>query len=189
LITLIPLLWLLAVTFTAGVEKIGSSDPRIGFLAQAKVQSKNIEAASAASNSPDTIASQKASRELRSAMRLYANNMIDAAVAGTFLTLVAIIVCLSIREWHLLFSKRKPAALRETEPVWLPEYAVKEAAGPDLRSAAGAAAVAIGLMKELSGESQFERAKQQACACEQHSGQKVFAQVTEEKFNGIRRCC
>ncbi len=36
LITLIPLVWLVAVTLTAGVQKIWHSDPRIGFLAQAK---------------------------------------------------------------------------------------------------------------------------------------------------------
>jgi hypothetical protein len=61
--------------------------------------------------------------------------------------------------------------------------------GPNLASAAGAAIVAFGLAKELSGESHFERMKQHACRCEQHSDAKVFAQATEERFSGVRRCC
>ncbi|MGA2854289.1 MAG: carbon starvation CstA family protein, partial [Verrucomicrobiota bacterium] len=36
LITLIPLIWLVAVTFTASMQKIWHPDPRIGFLAQAE---------------------------------------------------------------------------------------------------------------------------------------------------------
>ena len=47
LITLIPLVWLLAVTMTAGVQKIWHSDPRIGFLAQARVQAEQIASAEA----------------------------------------------------------------------------------------------------------------------------------------------
>jgi carbon starvation protein len=214
LITLIPLMWLLAVTFTAGAEKIWSADPRIGFLAQAKsLKEKNHELQRihtranfdlmnfAAKNygkphdekfSTKVAALQKICDETwkpvaaNDAQRF--NNLLDAAVAGTFLTLVSVIVLLSVREWLLLLSRRRPAVLHETEPVWLPDYALKES-GPNLRTAAGAAAIALGLAKELSGETQFERARQQACMCEQHSDQQVFAQVTEEKFNGVRRCC
>ncbi|MDR3456781.1 MAG: carbon starvation CstA family protein [Verrucomicrobiae bacterium] len=224
LVTLIPLIWLLAVTFTAGAEKIWSADPRIGFLAQAEVLKSNrakleddLLAASAArlkadtalhsyefngGNAPEKIleleAQQKTGEQaVKSTGKAVAanraqriNNLIDAAVAGTFLTLVAIIVCFSIREWLLLLSRRKVAVVHETAPVWLPDYALKES-GPNLRSVAGAAAIAIGLAKELSGETHFERAKETACACacESHSDQKIYVQVTEAKFNGIRRCC
>jgi carbon starvation protein len=188
LITLIPLVWLLAVTFTAGVEKIWNSDPRIGFLAQADVQSNNAVEASIAEHTSVEQTYAKASKAHEVADRLYWNNMIDAIVALVFLILVSVIVLISLFEWLQLLSRRKPAVLRETEPVWLPDYALKES-GPNLRTAAGAAALAFGLAKELSGETHFERAKQNACACEQHSEQKVFAQVTEAKFNGVRRCC
>jgi len=60
-----------------------------------------------------------------------------------------------------------------------------EAIWPNLRSTAGAAAIALG----LSGETHFECAKQNICACEQPNDQKVFAQVTEAKFNRVRRRC
>jgi carbon starvation protein len=190
LITLIPLVWLLAVTFTAGAEKIWSSDPRIGFLAQANALSEKhfnlaTQLKADIAHQPDVKAIETQLPVIR---KQWFNNILDACVAGSFLVLVATIVCLSIREWILLLAKRKPAVLHETAPVWLPDYALKES-GPNLRSAAGAAAIALGLAKELSGETQFERAKQQTCACEPHSDQKIFTQVTEAKFNGIRRCC
>ena len=190
LITLIPLVWLLAVTFTAGAEKIWSADPRIGFLAQANALSEKhfnlaTQLKADTAHQPDVTAIETQLPVIR---KQWFNNILDACVAGSFLVLVATIVCLSIREWILLLAKRKPAVLHETAPVWLPDYALKES-GPNLRSAAGAAAIALGVAKELSGETQFERAKQQTCACEPHSDQKIFTQVTEAKFNGIRRCC
>ena len=192
LVTLIPLLWLLAVTFTAGAEKIWSADPHIGFLSQANALHAKLpaleQAVLAAQNSTDNTSLDAAKKTLQANRTLEFNNRLDAFVAGAFLVLVAIIVGLSLREWRLLLTHRKPAQLRETEPVFLPDYALKET-GPNLRSAAGAAAIALGLAKELSGETQFERAKQQACACEQHSDAKIFAQATDAKYNGVRRCC
>ena len=192
LITLIPLVWLVAVTFTAGVEKIWHPDPRIGFLAQAGVlrgKSPALEKnPDAAKSSGDTAVIAAAEEALRSNRALKFNNLLDAAVAGIFLVLVSGIILLSVREWILLLSRRKPAVLHETAPVWLPDYALKES-GPGLRTVAGAAAIALGLAKELSGESHFERARQQACECARHSDKQIFARATEERFKGVRRCC
>jgi carbon starvation protein len=197
LITLIPLVWLVSVTFTAGVQKIWHADPRIGFLAQAAVQSKNIEAAHAAVNTADPVAHEQAAREMKAAIRLYANNMIDAVVTGLFLALVSVVLILSLREWWLLLTRRKPAVLRETAPVWLPDYALKEG-GNNLRSAAGAAALALGLARELSGEAALERARQAevVCTCNHPAAAETaktdsqrYVDMTERRFNGITRCC
>ena len=196
LVTLIPLGWLLAVTFTAGLEKIFHADPRIGFLAAANVAKEKIEECHALETGFFAAGKEK---EFYERLRLLQadlpknqayefNNRLDAGVAGAFLVLVTTIVGLSLREWLLLLSRRKPAILHETEPVWLPDYALKES-GPNLRTVAGAVAITLGLARELSGETHFERARQQACACEQHSDQKVFVRVTEARFDGIRRCC
>jgi carbon starvation protein len=196
LVAFIPLAWLVAVTFTAGAEKIWNSDPRIGFLAAA--QNNGLSSLAAEHNLAvidvglNKSGAQEHLKSIETAIAiqhaLAFNNLLDAAVAGTFLMLVAAIIGLSVREWFLLLTRRKTAVLHETAPVWLPDYALKET-GPNLRTAAGAAALAFGLAKELSGESHFERARQQACVCEQHSDAQIFARVTEDRFNGVRRCC
>ncbi len=202
LVTLVPLVWLLAVTFTAGVEKIFHPDIRIGFLAKARqiqnellppAEAKLTDASVAAANAiiPPSESQAALDKAIATAVSLRAqlfNNRLDALVAAAFLVLVSIIVLISVREWILLLSRRKPAVLHETAPVFLPDYALKET-GPNLRSVAGAAAIAFGLAKELSGETQLERAKEQVCACEAPTDQKIYMQVTEEKFNGVRRCC
>jgi carbon starvation protein len=215
LITLVPLAWLLVVTFTAGAEKIWSRDPRIGFLSQAKIIQQQIlntesihtralqdylaiaiqygkdspEAATAHEKTGESLASVVKQKALRF------NNLLDAGVAGAFLLLVSSIVLICLREWLLLLSRRKPAVLRETAPVWLPAYALKES-GPDLRSVAGAAAIAFTLVKELSGESHIERARHQdMCECRRQgrspakSDAHIYLETTEQRFNGVRRCC
>jgi carbon starvation protein len=204
LIILIPLIWLVAVTFTAGVEKIFHPDARIGFLAQAQMLAEKTpalqKALANANTAGDVTAIDAAQKALQANRTLRFNNLLDATVAGIFLALVTAIVLLSLREWFLLLSRRKPAVLHETEPVWLPDYAVAE--GKPLHIA-GTAALALALAKEWSGESHLERARQCECSrvCENadvprthvrgydKTTQQIYVAATEQRFNGVRRCC
>jgi carbon starvation protein len=167
LITLLPLLWLLTVTMTAGVEKIFSPDALIGFLSGAK-------------------------KALGTNPVLAFNYRLDAVVTGVFLLMVALIFLFSLREWALLLARRKPAGLRETTAVWLPEYAV--AKGRSLHWF-HLSMFALLLIKELSGEAAMDRARrsEQACACDGNFGiarqRRIYLQVAEKRFNGINRCC
>jgi carbon starvation protein len=207
LITLVPLVWLLAVTVTAGVQKIWNPDPRIGFLAQADALSgtmPSLEGALAAAKAAgDAGAIEQAEKALQTNGVLRFNNLLDAAVAGGFLLLVTAIVLLSVREWVLLLTRRKPAVLRETEPVWLPDYAVAESRPFHV---AGVAAVAFALAKELSGEAEMNRARQVATLCEcehnkagclaeisasqaRQADVQVYVEVVEKRFKGVKQCC
>ena len=208
LITLVPLAWLLAATLTAGVQKIWHADSRIGFLAQARVLTEKwplLEQATAAARTGGdaaAIASAEAAAHDNRVLRF--NNLLDAAVTGVFLVLVSAIVLLSAREWVLLLARRKAVALRESQPVWLPGYAVAEGTPGRVM---GLLALGIGLARELSGEAQMDRAQQAAaalCQCghadQQHRAatdqiltrqleQRVYLEVTEHRSKGVRRCC
>jgi len=61
-----------------------------------------------------------AQKNLAANHALHFNNTLDAAMAGGFLALVAIIVALSLREWLCLLARRRRPELSETPPVWLP---------------------------------------------------------------------
>jgi carbon starvation protein len=207
LITLLPLAWLLAATMTAGAQKIWHSDPRIGFLAQAQllnVQSPDLEqAVHAAKASGQTEAIAAAEKVLRTNRVLHFNNLLDATVAAVFMVFMAAILLLSVCEWLLLLARRKRAVLRESEPVWLPDYAIAE--GQPLHFV-GLAALGFALAKELSGEAQLERAHQAAleCRCASAADERDttgtrlaattakrdhYLEVTARRFNGITRCC
>ncbi len=207
LITLVPLVWLLAVTVTAGVQKIWNADPRIGFLAQASALSAKmpaLEGALAAANTAgDAALIEQAEKALRTNGVLRFNNLLDAVIAGGFLLLITAIVLLSVIEWGQLLGRRKPAVLRETVPVWLPDYAVAESRPLHV---AGVAALAFALAKELSGEAEMDRARQGAtlCACEQgkagcptvmsasqarQADVRAYVEVAEKRFKGVKQCC
>jgi carbon starvation protein len=199
LVTLLPLVWLLTVTVTAGIQKISSPDPRIGFLAQAnaldgKAAALN-QAVEGARKGGDPAQIAGAEKALRDNRVLRFNQYLDAFVAAVFLVLVAALVCLCVAEWYLLISRRRKAELRETAPAWLPDYAIVE--GKPL-NVAGVVALAVPLLKELSGEADLDRARQTdlACLCERHdtvaaaeAEKQLYLHVTEARYKSIRRCC
>jgi len=91
-VTLGPLAWLIAVTMTAGYQKVFSADPKLGFLSHA--------ASLATSTDP-------------SAARLIFNDRVNAVIALFFMSVVAMLVFTSAREWWLVLSRRKPALVHE----------------------------------------------------------------------------
>jgi carbon starvation protein len=188
LITFLPLVWLLTVTMTAGHAKIFDRDPRIGFLAQVKALKEKVpaleQAVAAATASGNQEALKEATKALRTNLVVQFNNRLDAVVTAVFVALVAAVALLSFREWILLLARRKLAVLRESEPKWLPEYAIAESRPLHVASLL---ALGLALIKELSGQSHLERAQSNACHHEKPT--QVYCDATEQRFNGIRRCC
>jgi carbon starvation protein len=169
LLTLLPLVWLLSVTVTAGVQKIFHPTPRIGFMAAARAAADQRpaleQAVETARASGDASALTAAEKALRGNRVSESNNRVDALVTGFFLAMVATILGLSVREWWLLLIRHKPARLHETEPVWLPEY--KMAASRPL-NLAGWIALGFAMARELTGEAAYQRARDEAaqvCVC------------------------
>jgi len=92
-VTLLPLTWLIAVTMTAGIEKIFSTAANVGFLAHAALLKKELAV-------PATTIARAS--EL---VRLVWNDRIDAAMTAIFIAVVVIILGDSIRAWlRLLLS-------------------------------------------------------------------------------------
>ena len=99
-VSLLPLSWLLAVTMTAGWQKIFAADPRLGFLSAAD----KLRAQIAAGGAPEAIAGWH---------NQLMNQYINVAVTGTFLVLVLLVVVTCARQWLLLLKGRKPSILHE----------------------------------------------------------------------------
>jgi len=92
--TLLPLVWLLAVTMTAGYQKILSDDPAIGFLAQA-------------GKLAGSIASGTVPAERLGEVRAQVFNLrLDAGVTALFMALVLLIVTEALRVWRREFRDR-----------------------------------------------------------------------------------
>jgi len=98
-VTILPLVWLLCVTMTAGVQYVFHPDPNIGFLAKAAAMESGVIA-----TDPATLGIQ------------VFNARLDAALAAMFLVLVAIVTLSAAREWVRIFSGERPLE-SEAEPV------------------------------------------------------------------------
>ncbi len=93
-VTLLPLIWLVAVTFTASWHKIFDADSRVGFLAQARFLASG----------PLT----------KSSARFIFNNRLDAAVTAVLVVMVALVLIESIRHWVGILNGRYEARVKET---------------------------------------------------------------------------
>jgi carbon starvation protein len=98
-VTLAPLAWVLAVTLTAGWQKVFAEDPRLGFLAHAGRSAEQIAAGTL---------------EAARGARLIFNDRLDAAVAIAFMTVTLLVVAASAREWLLVLTRRRPATAKES---------------------------------------------------------------------------
>ena len=92
-VTLAPLMWLVAVTFTASWHKILDPNPRIGFLAQARILA-------AGAVTPATA-------------RLIFNNRLDAAVTAVLVVMVALVLIESVRQWFAVLTGSEEAHVKE----------------------------------------------------------------------------
>jgi carbon starvation protein len=102
-VTIVPLAWLAVVTMSGAAIKIFSSDPKLGFLASARVLSD----AAASGTLPTGVKSATA------ALRMAFNARLDAAVAAFFMLSVIVILVESIREWLAVLGGRRPARTTE----------------------------------------------------------------------------
>ncbi|HYX69126.1 MAG TPA: carbon starvation CstA family protein [Terriglobales bacterium] len=111
-VTLAPLLWLVAVTFTASWQKMFNPNPRIGFLADAERLAAEVPATAARAHD---------------IAHLIFNDRLDAAFTGVLLVLVALILLESGLEWVRVLSGRKAAAIKEAP--FVPTRLLPEEAG------------------------------------------------------------
>jgi carbon starvation protein len=101
-ITIAPLAWLVAVTFTAGWQKIFSPEPRIGFLSHAAA----LENALAAG--------KITAAKIAETHAVIFNEKLDAVVCAIFLLLVSVILIDSVRVWFGLLSGTRVAKTSES---------------------------------------------------------------------------
>jgi carbon starvation protein len=86
-VTIVPAVWLLICTLTAGWEKVFSSDPKVGFLAHA-------ERYSAAADKGQLLAPAKSPDQMH---QIIFNDYVDATLAGLFILVVVSVLYFGIK--------------------------------------------------------------------------------------------
>ncbi|MDM0057182.1 carbon starvation CstA family protein [Variovorax fucosicus] len=107
-VTVVPAVWLLACTLTAGWQKIFSSDPKVGFLAHAAKYADGLAQGVliAPAKTPEAMS------------RIVFNDRLDAALCALFIFVVLSVLFYSVRTALAARAAHKPTA-RETpfEPL------------------------------------------------------------------------
>ncbi|MFQ5926953.1 MAG: carbon starvation CstA family protein [Terriglobia bacterium] len=104
-VTLAPAAWLVSVTMTASWQKIFHSNPRIGFLSQARELSERLATGAVPAE------------QVGEVERLIFNNQLDAVVTAALASMVLIVILAAAWEWYGILSGRKEAVLHETPYV------------------------------------------------------------------------
>jgi carbon starvation protein len=102
-ITILPMLWLVLATQTAGYQKIFSPDPKIGFLAEAGRLEDLMTAGKVPADQVVTV------------QRQIFNNRLDAVVTALLALMVLVILFDCGRQWLAILSRRKVPVLCEAE--------------------------------------------------------------------------
>jgi carbon starvation protein len=110
--TILPLTWLCAVTMTAGWMKMFSPDPKLGFLARARLFQDALDSGTVPRGVADATA----------ASRFIFNDRLDAAVTAFFMLSVIVIIAASAHEWWKVIAGRVPA--RSSEVPFEPRVAL-----------------------------------------------------------------
>src|SRR5208282_1895761 len=109
-VTLLPMAWLVIITMTASYQKIFAGNPRIGFLANAKVLAAQIAAGK--------ISAEK----IAETHRLIFNQRLDAAVTGVLAAMILVLIVEALVHWYALLTLRRAPVLCE-EPYVATKWA------------------------------------------------------------------
>ena len=100
-VTVVPTIWLLLCTLTAGWQKVFHDNPKIGFLA-------NANKYQAAVDKGELLAPAKSMEQMH---QIITNNYVDAALSALFILLVLSILAYAIPACRRALSNNKPTTL------------------------------------------------------------------------------
>ncbi|GJD63258.1 carbon starvation CstA family protein [Methylobacterium frigidaeris] len=112
LVTIVPTLWLVACTLTAGLQKVFSADPRVGFLAHADRYATALAEGK-------VLAPAKSADQMR---QIIFNDRIDAVLALVFVGVVVAIIAFGVRACLKAYRTDRWTAV-EADPRAMPAAA------------------------------------------------------------------
>ncbi|WNQ13885.1 carbon starvation CstA family protein [Paenibacillus aurantius] len=95
-VCLVPTVWLLIVTMSAGYQKLFHANPSIGFLAQANKYKDALDAGK-------TLAPAKTAEQMQ---QIITNNYVDAALCAIFMIVVLAVLLTSVIIWYKVLTNQ-----------------------------------------------------------------------------------